>query len=211
MTLLPCVGDDVVLDVAGREKLLSRVVDTGAGTLDLDLLESPRTPRAQLERSALFIDFINDEGYARLHGRADTRLDPDDHHAQRAADALRFAHRGQPLLMQRRGQLRAEARLPLRVARFGPGERRSSVIHTVDLSGGGMLVRGLPSPTIGDEYGFDLELTEGSLPISGRFRVVGIAGEDRADVQFTALQHEDRTRIMQFAMEAAQVRRRGVH
>ena len=69
---------------------------------------------------------------------------------------------------------------------------------------------GLPAPRTGEEYTFDLEIPGASVPVHGRFRVVGLPGADRAGVQFTALEQEDRMRIMSFAVEAAQDQRRSM-
>ena len=59
--LLPDVGDELLLSVPQTEQVLARVAAEGPGFFDLDLLEQPTTPQPMLERSALMIEFINDD------------------------------------------------------------------------------------------------------------------------------------------------------
>ncbi|HMJ33109.1 MAG TPA: PilZ domain-containing protein [Baekduia sp.] len=210
--LLPCVGDELLLAVPHTEHVLVRVASDGPGFFDLALLEQPLTPQPQLERSALMIEFINDDGIARMHGR----LDVPQHRRGRGSgygheDTVRFAHRGSPQLLKRREFVRATVELPLTVGGAEADEEGVTAhAQALDLSGGGMLVRGLPNPVLGDEHDFALELADGE-PIRGRGRVVRIVGIDRAGLQFTDVEQEDRVRLMHvaFAMSRDQRRRFG--
>jgi hypothetical protein len=206
---LPLVGDELLLAVPHTEQVLVRVEADGPGFFDLALLEQPLTPQTKLERSALMIEFINDDGIARMHGR----LDVPQYRRGRGAgygreETVRFAHRGSPQLLQRREFIRATVALPLTL-HAGEADEEGVTAHAqaLDLSGGGMLVRGLPNPALGDEHGFTLELAEGE-PVRGRGRVVRIVAVDRAGMQFTELEQEDRVRLMHLAFEMSREQRR---
>jgi hypothetical protein len=207
--LLPCVGDELLLAVPHTEQVLVRVAADGPGFFDLALLEPPKTPQPQLERSALMIEFINDDGIARMHGR----LDVPQYRRGRGTgygheETVRFAHRGSPQLLQRREFVRATVVLPLTVHAAGADEDAVTAhAQALDLSGGGMLVRGLPNPVLGDEHAFTLELGDGE-PIAGRGRVMRIVGIERAGLQFTELVQEDRVRLMHVAFEMSREQHR---
>jgi hypothetical protein len=207
--LLPLVGDELLLDVPRTEQVLVRVEAEGPGFFDLALLEQPMTPQPQLERSALMIEFINDDGIARMHGRLDVpqyRRGRGRGYAQK--DTVRFAHRGSPQLLTRREYVRAAVALPLTIAsRDADEEDVTAHAQALDLSGGGMLVGGLQGPKVGDEHAFMLELAEGA-PVHGRGRVVRIVDEDRAGLQFTEVEQDDRVRLMHVAFEMSREQRR---
>jgi hypothetical protein len=207
--LLPIVGDELLLAVPHTEQVLVRVEADGPGFFDLALLEPPKTPQPQLERSALMIEFINDDGIARMHGR----LDVPQYRRGRGRgyehkDTVRFAHRGSPQLLTRREFVRATVTLPLTIdGAAADQEDVSAHAQALDLSGGGMLVRGLDAPALGDEHGFVLELADGE-PVQGRGRVVRLVAEDRVGLQFTELEQEDRVRLMHVAFEMSREQRR---
>ena len=213
--LLPDIGDELLLSVPQTEQVLARVTDAGPGFFDLDLLELPATPQPQLERSALMIEFINDDGIARLHGRLDVPA-----YRRGAArghgvtwgqkDTVRFAHRGSPQLLKRREFVRATVDLPLTLEAAGADDEPvSTQAHAIDLSGGGMLVDGLPEcPKRDDVLAFALDLGDGEEPVRGRGRVVRLETAKRAGLQFTELAQPDRIRLMHLAFEMSREQRR---
>jgi hypothetical protein len=208
--LLPSVGDELLLAVPQTEHVLARVTDAGPGFFDLALLEEPTTPTPRLERSALMIEFINDDGIARMHGR----LDVPQHRrgigrGYGEKDTVRFAHRGSPQLLKRREYVRATVDLPLTLlADDADGDDVAIHAHAIDLSGGGMLVKGLRAPRLDDELRFELELGDGDAPISGRGRVVRLETADRIGLQFSDVAQPDRIRLMHLAFEMSREQRR---
>jgi hypothetical protein len=212
--LLPAVGDELLLNVPQTERVLARVEADGPGFFDLALLEEPITPQPRLERCALMIEFINDDGVARLHGRLDVpahRRVAGRGRGYAQDDTVRFAHRGSPQLLQRREFVRAAVALPLALTLATPDADEDPVTahaQALDLSGGGMLVRGLPNPALGDEHAFELQLADAEKPIRGRGRVVRLVGIDRAGLQFVDVAQEDRVRIMHAAFEMSRDQRR---
>jgi hypothetical protein len=209
--LLPIVGDELLLAVPQTEHVLVRVEAEGPGFFDLALLEQPSTPQPMLERSALMIEFINDDGVARMHGRLDVpqyRRGIGRGYANK--DTVRFAHRGSPQLLKRREFVRATVALPLTiVAADADEETVTAHAQALDLSGGGMLVGGLAAPALGDEHAFVLELAGGE-PIHGRGQVVRLVDQDRAGLQFTAVQQPDRVRLMHLAFAMSREQRRRI-
>jgi c-di-GMP-binding flagellar brake protein YcgR len=205
--LLPAVGDEILLNVPHTEHVLARVDADGPGYFDLRLLEQPLTPRPQLERGALMIEFINDDGVARMHGRLDvpaTRRGSSD-------PTVRFAHRGTPQLLKRREYVRATVQLPLTLVRPGADEEVVTAdARALDLSGGGMLIGGLANPRLGDEHGFALLVGEEAEPIRGRGRVVRLVGADKAGLQFTELDEAGRIRLTQLAFSMSRDQRRSI-
>jgi hypothetical protein len=204
--LLPDVGDELLLSVPQTEQVLVRVTDAGPGFFDLRLLEQPATPAPRLERSALMIEFINDDGIARMHGR----LDVPAYRSGGRTDTVRFAHRGSPQLLKRREYVRATVDLPLTLV--GPRADDDPVTlhaHAIDLSGGGMLVDGLDvCPRRDDVLRFTLELGDGEEPVRGRGRVVRLETASRAGLQFTELDQADRVRLMHLAFAMSREQRR---
>lgn len=204
--LLPDVGDELLLSVPQTEQVLVRVTDAGPGFFDLRLLEQPSTPGPRLARSALMIEFINDDGIARMHGR----LDVPAYRSGAGSDVVRFAHRGSPQLLKRREYVRATVDLPLTLT--GPRADDDPVTtqaHAIDLSGGGMLVDGLDvCPRRDDVLAFTLELRDGGAPVAGHGRVARLETASRVGLQFTDLDQADRVRLMHLAFEMSRQQRR---
>jgi PilZ domain len=204
--LLPRIGDEIMLAVPLREKVLARIAGDGPGFFDLNLLEMPVTPQRQLERSGLMIEFINDEGVARMHGRLDVPGYTRGHADPRA---VRFAHRGVPQLLQRREYIRATVTLPLTLIPLGTDDPVAAAhAQALDLSGGGMQLRGLDGAVVDAAYRFTLDLGDGAPPVEGACRIVRLDGADRAGVQFTELAEPDRVRVVHAAFEMSREQRR---
>jgi hypothetical protein len=212
--LLPIVGDELLLSVPHTEQVLVRVTEAGPGFFDLDLLEQPATPQPQLERSALMIEFINDDGIARMHGRLDV---PQYRRGTGRGygvgygekNTVRFAHRGSPQLLKRREFVRATVDLPLTLQwHHADEEDVTTHAQAIDLSGGGMLVKGLEDAHIDDVLRFSLLVADGEPPVSGRGRVVRLETADRVGLQFCELDQPDRIRLMHLAFEMSREQRR---
>jgi hypothetical protein len=215
--LLPSVGDELLLAVPRTEQVLARVTADGPGFFDLDLLEQPRTPQPMLERSALMIEFINDDGIARMHGRLDV---PQYRRgagrgigsALREKNIVRFAHRGSPQLLKRREFVRATVDLPLTLLRPGADEEVVTThAQALDLSGGGMLVSGLAHcPRLDQELRFALDVGDGGEPVRGTGRVVRQETGDRVGLQFSTIAQADCVRLQHLAFEMSREQRRRI-
>jgi hypothetical protein len=208
--LLPSIGDELLLAVPQTEQVLARVTDAGPGFFDLALLEQPTTPTPRLERSALMIEFINDDGIARMHGRLDVpQYRRGSGRGYGEKNTVRFAHRGSPQLLKRREYVRATVDLPLTLlAAEADEDDVETHAHAIDLSGGGMLVKGLHAPRLDDELRFELELGDGEAPVTGCGRVVRLETCDRVGLQFFDVAQPDRIRLMHLAFEMSREQRR---
>jgi c-di-GMP-binding flagellar brake protein YcgR len=210
--LLPSVGDELLLSVPQTEQVLVRVAADGPGFFDLALLERPATPRPVLERCALTIEFINDDGIARMHGRLDVPQHRRGGYGYGAKDTVRFAHRGSPQLLRRREFVRATVDLALTL--HDPSADDPSVTthaHAIDLSGGGMLVKGLHSaPCLDAVLKFELDLGDGAEPVRGAGRVVRVVTGDRVGLQFLDLDQADCIRLQHLAFEMSREQRRRI-
>jgi hypothetical protein len=208
--LLPSVGDELLLSVPQTEQVLVRVAADGPGFFDLALLEQPATPQPVLERCALTIEFINDDGVARMHGRLDVpQYRRGGAHRYGRHATVRFAHRGSPQLLRRREYVRASVDLPLTLLPAGADEQSMTMrAHAIDLSGGGMLVKGLAhAPRLDEELRFELDLGDGA-PVCGAGRVVRLETADRVGLQFTQIAQADCVRLQHVAFEMSREQRR---
>ena len=214
--LMPCVGDELLLSVPQTEQVLVRVTADGPGFYDLALIEQPSTPQPILERSALTIEFINDDGVARMHGRLDVPQHRRGHGRGYGSDfaskeTVRFAHRGSPQLLRRREYVRATVDLALTLTPVGAdADGVTTHAHAIDLSGGGMLVKGLHCPRPGETLQFSLDLGDGSVPVTGLGRVVRLETADRVGLQFTEIADTECIRMQHLAFEMSREQRRRI-
>lgn len=178
-----------MLSVPQRETVHATVSGIGDGWIDLDMQSSPRTPMQQLERSTLFVEFINDEG---------------------RDDVVRFAHKHVVQLLQRREHIRAYVALKLDCWRPVREEGPPMSARTIDISGGGLLVRDLPRPRTGEKYVFELTLDERELPVRGRFTVCRVTGEGFAGVEFTVLDLRERSLTTHMAFDLQREQKRSL-
>jgi len=204
--LLPQRGDELLLSVPQSEQVLARVDDDGPGWFDLTLLELPATPPALFERTTLMVEFINDDGVARLHGRLDTTgRRPSD-----MQEIVRFAHRGSPQLLRRREYVRATVALPLELTLADDDEPTVNQAQALDISGGGMLVNGIVGARVGETVTFALQLDEDRPPVRGSGRVARVLDGYRAGIQFDTLDEADRIQVTQMAFEMSREQRRRI-
>jgi hypothetical protein len=188
------------MQIPQRERVAARVDGTGVNFLELGLLQSPRTPMHQLERMRMFVEYVNEDGVCRLLGALEkpepgARPRP---RGQGVIDVLRFAFTGKPQLLQRREFIRTDFVADVNFCKL---ESNSVAIaaKTVNISGGGLLARGMSTAREGDLYTFDLALFRSDAPISGTCRVVRVTGDGLAGIQFTQVNPVEQDRIVRWA------------
>jgi hypothetical protein len=198
------IGGDVSFTVPGRELLAARVESLEGNSLELSLLQAPRTAPKAMERTRCFLECVADEGVVRIMGEVAPCKGPTP------ADSwvrIRFTPTGGWQLLQRRDAVRAEHRARVRFNKIDAPNVLLSCL-TVDVSGGGLLVNGLAGRAeIGDEFAFELLLVPGEAPIHGHCRVTREAGPDKHGVEFTFITHDDRDRLVTFAHRARERQR----
>lgn len=210
MNKFPRPGDEVMLSVPQRETVHATVAGMGDGFINLEMQASPRTPMQQLERSTLFVEFINDEGIARLSGRLESISGGPLSFGRGADDVVRFAHKHNVQLLQRREHIRAYVALKLECWRRGRESDPPMNARTVDISGGGLLVKGLSFARVGEEYSFALLHDEREMPMQGAFVVRHMSPGGEAGVQFTVLDERDRALITHLAFDLQREQKRAV-
>ncbi|HEY3019413.1 MAG TPA: PilZ domain-containing protein [Solirubrobacteraceae bacterium] len=185
----PPLNRQVTLALPGLEEVPARVTAKGEGFTELILLSRPRT--TLLDHTQAFVEFLTDDGMWRMLGTI--RLQASDR-----GEALRFEHRGRIQLLQRRAYARTDCIAAVLVTPDGAPAQRGL---TLNLSGGGLLVRGLSGAEVGDELAFDLRLDLLPARIQGRCRVVRVTSEGFHGVQFTEIDEGDRDRLVRFAYQ----------
>jgi c-di-GMP-binding flagellar brake protein YcgR len=110
---------------------------------------------------------------------------------------------------QRRSYARVETGRSVIVYRGRDAEQLQS--STVDLSGGGLLLDGADTLSIGEEVEFRLTLAPDAQPVTGTARVVRITPEGRRGLAFESISDLDRRRLVRFIFERERdERRRGI-
>lgn len=170
----------------GQEVVLVVLIDVDAER-DSDRLET-----AELEYTSV-------RGVVRLHGEA---LFED-------RSLIRFRAHGEPEVEQRRSFVRVHTPQAVTLDFGHPGEHR---VHTVDLSGGGMLLAGADNLQADEIVRFAMALAPGEAPIEGVGRVVGVRDDHKRALTFEQIDEADRQRLIRFVFECmrtARARTRG--
>ena len=115
----------------------------------------------------------------------------------------------EPEVMQRRSFVRVHTPQTVTIDSGKGGERS---VHTLDLSGGGMLVSGDETLEPDQMISFTIDVADGEPPISGFARVIRMSSEDRPALAFEQIDEADRERLIRFVFECmrtARARTRG--
>ena len=73
--------------------------------------------------------------------------------------------------------------------------------HTIDLSGGGMMLSGASDLEEDQEVSFSITVGEGELPVHGVGRVVRAVNDDRRALVFQEIDETDRQRLIRFVFD----------
>jgi hypothetical protein len=185
-TAAPPLGRLITLSIPSVEELSAKVVGGGDGFTQLKLATRPRTDMDLLLRSQVFLEFVTDDGMWRTLGTV----------ALVGSDVLRFEHRGRVQLLQRRAHVRTDLIAQLVVTPEGGKPRRCL---TLNVSGGGALVRGLDDVALDGDLSFDLHLDLLPARIQGTCKVVRRTPDGCHGIQFTEIEEGDRDKLVRFA------------
>jgi hypothetical protein len=150
-------------------------------TNDEDHAKDDRLETAELAYTSM-------RGVVRLHGEA----------VFEDASVIRFEARGEAEVSQRRSFVRVSAPRPVRIEYDEIVERRA---HTIDISGGGMLLVGADGLKPDQQVRFTMSLGPHELPVSGLARVVRIRDDGKRALVFEEIDEEDRQRLIRFVFE----------
>ena len=106
---------------------------------------------------------------------------------------------------RRRAWVRTDYVARVYMLEIGGGPPRKCV--TLNVSAGGLLVRGLQEADLGGELRFDLELGPAQPRISGTCRIVRTTPEGLKGVMFASISEEDRDRLVSFTEERERAQR----
>jgi c-di-GMP-binding flagellar brake protein YcgR len=109
--------------------------------------------------------------------------------------------------MQRREFIRADHRSEITLFDVRDPDAVAESGQTVNISGGGLLVRGFTTIEVGDELRADLVLEPGGPRIVAACRVVRVSSDGRHGVQFTQISEIDRDQIVEYAYGLDRARR----
>lgn len=137
------------------------------------------------------LEYASARGMIRLHGEA----------VLERPSLIRFHAEGDPQLVQRRQFVRVTT--PQRVT-LDPAPDASAA-HTVDLSGGGMLLHGAPALAPGDRVGFEIRLGGDPTPIVGVAEVVRADEHGRRALAFERIGEADREALIRFVFACLRV------
>jgi c-di-GMP-binding flagellar brake protein YcgR len=188
----PALGRQVTISVPGVEELPAKVTGSGDEFTDVALTVRPRTQVALLERSQVFLEFVTDDGMWRMLGTVRLMGNVS------GTETIRFEHRGRVQLLQRRAHVRTDCVAAVIFTPEGGKPRRGL---TLNLSGGGLLVRGLHDVASDGELAFDLRLDLLPARIQGRCKVVRATADGCHGLMFTEIDEGDRDKLVRFAYQ----------
>jgi c-di-GMP-binding flagellar brake protein YcgR len=198
----PKLDRTVTVHIPGLEEVPATVVRRGEGFTELKLQARTQTPLQTLQHTQVFLEFVTDDGMWRMLGTLSL-------HACEDGEALRFDHTGRTQLLQRRAHVRTDCIAMLLVTPDGGAPQKAM---TLNISGGGLLVRGLRDVAADTDLTFDLRLDLLPARIQGRCRVVRVTPDALHGMQFIDIDEGERDKIMRFAYQrekAARVARFG--
>jgi c-di-GMP-binding flagellar brake protein YcgR len=163
---------------------------TGHGELVASLMvPDPRVPR--LAGAEATVEWTTERGVERLLGSLE--LVPG------RPDLVKLAAHGGVERIQRREWARVEVAVPLAV-RCVDDEACGGVTSTLNLSGGGVLLKDRWRLPLGTDVRLELELEPGR-PVRALGRVIRDAGRDEKGVRIDAITREDEERLVRFVRE----------
>jgi c-di-GMP-binding flagellar brake protein YcgR len=195
---LPEPGEPVHVAVRGAGWIPAKVLQRGPDALVLAVTVRMRklTPE-QLEK--LIIEFSSARGRVRLRGTVVTQ-------DAASPELLTLSAPRSVEVLQEREFVRIRSARPVLVYSAREGVRVQS--FTVDVSGGGLLLAGPDTLAVGEELTFQLTLTPGVTPVSGKGRVVRVDPQGRRAVEFESISDLDRRRLVRFIFECQRTERR---
>lgn len=185
--LIP-TGHQGKLTAPGHESMPVRVFERGSDVLMLVVLLDADTGVEPERTEPVLLEYSSVQGLIRMHGEA--RLE------QR--DLIRFSPLEPAEVLQRREFVRIDTPQPVQLTDAGG---TPIATHAVDVSGGGMLLRGLEHLKEGEVLRFSLDLGPDEPELQGRARVVRVDEEGHRGLVFEAISDTERQRLIHFIFD----------
>lgn len=192
---LPPLPHPVMLTMPTGERMPGRITQHSGTELEVLMLYEIQRPLNNVQLSQIVLEIDDGESRTRLCGSA-----------TRAGDTLRFE---EVRVAQRREHVRVSASLPVEAKLAGSAAPLQC--QSIDLSGGGVLLRGIEHKSTGDRLAFSISIGEGVPEISGTGTIVRCdAGGGRA-VSFDSITETDQERLIHFLFQRQrEARHRGL-
>jgi hypothetical protein len=196
VTLFPGSGQGTLTTPAGQE-LPVRTFERGEEVVLVVLVDVEDEREIEPVESA-DLEYTSVRGLVKLHGDA----------VFEDRSLIRFHPHGDAEILQRRDFVRVHTPHTVTLD-SDDGERRA---HTVDLSGGGMLLADADALGPDQTIRFAMSVGADQAPIEGMARVVRIREDGKRALIFEQIAEHDRQRLIRFVFEcmrAARARTRG--
>jgi PilZ domain-containing protein len=200
----PLPGGDVSLVIPDREMLRARVDDLVDGAVDLAVLQAQHSP---YQHTTSYVEFVGAEGLWRYVGRYQPLDRPAYTDPKGVRQVVRFTYAGPPQLMQRREFIRADHVAQVNLFKLDDEDAIAEAGWSINVSGGGLLVRGFGHIAVGDRLHVDMMLESGGPRIVAEACVVRVTAEDHHGIQFTEIADVDRDGLVEFAYHIERARR----
>lgn len=197
VTLFPGSGQGTLTTPAGEEVPV-RTFERGEEVV-LVVLVNLDDERESDSVEAAKLEYTSRRGLIKLRGEA-VFEDP---------SLIRFHPDGDAEVLQRRDFVRVDTPHPVTVESETDGRRR---VHTVDVSGGGMLLADDETLEVDQTIRFTMSIVTTELPIEGIARVVRIREDGKRALMFEQIADHDRQRLIRYVFECmrtARARTRG--
>ena len=192
------VGQKVSVRLPYVGALPASVEATGPGVLTVALA----VPDARVHRlggSEVAVEVTSSRGIQRFNGRLVLRGRSDVFDVQLGSDMERI---------QRREWARVGTVVPIRVVPVGEPDIQAGETSTLNVSGGGVLIRDLWHLPLGIDVRVEIVIEPSQPPVRALARVVRDAGPERRGLRFDDIDSRDTERLMRFvrARERAELR-----
>jgi PilZ domain-containing protein len=196
VTLLPGSGQGTLTTPAG-EALPVRTFERADEVVLVVLVDVEGDTERPLDVADL--EYTSRRGLIKLHGEA----------VFEDRSLIRFRPHGDAEVLQRRDFVRVHTPHPVTL---DAGDERGHRVHTVDLSGGGMLLADADTLAADQVVRFVISVGADQEPVEGVARVVRVGDDGKRALMFEQISEYDRQRLIRFVFECmrnARARTRG--
>jgi c-di-GMP-binding flagellar brake protein YcgR len=181
-------GEHVQLNLPHVGLLPATVVTVDAGAIVL-VLAVKDTRVHRLAGHEVAVEYKTGRGIQRFGGILQIE----------SGEQLRVVMQGEAERIQRREWARVDAILPVNVK--GIDEPVGGDTQTLNISGGGVLIKDLWNMPLGIDVRIELQAEPGAAPICALGRVVRVAGTEEKGVRIDSISREDEERLVRLVRE----------
>jgi hypothetical protein len=171
--------------------VLPATIDSMAGGTIVAVLAVADNRVQRLAGSEVTVEWVTGRGIQRMLGRLEA--DP------QLSEVVRVSVHGDVERIQRREWARIPAVVPVRVN--GIDEKIGGDTNTLNVSGGGVLVKDLWNLPLGLDVRIELEVEPGKPPVRALGRVVREAARDEKGIRIDDIARDDEERLVRFVRE----------